>query len=152
MGQAGCRLYLITPPVLPPNFADLLASALDAGDVAAVQLRLKDVPDDALQRTIDQLRPIVQSRGVAFLLNDRPELAVKTGCDGAHVGQSDMKAPAARKILKDLTLGVTCHGSRHLAMQARTAPITSPSAPSIPPPPRNRRKWRRWKPWNGGRK
>jgi thiamine-phosphate pyrophosphorylase len=64
------------------------------------------------------LRPIVQSRGVAFLLNDRPELAVKTGCDGAHVGQSDMKAPAARKILKDLTLGVTCHGSRHLAMQA----------------------------------
>ncbi len=118
MGQAGCRLYLITPPVLPPNFADLLASALDAGDVAAVQLRLKDVPDDALQRTIAQLRPIVQSRGVAFLLNDRPELAVKTGCDGAHVGQSDMKAPAARKILKDLTLGVTCHGSRHLAMQA----------------------------------
>jgi thiamine-phosphate pyrophosphorylase len=118
MGQAGCRLYLITPPVLPPNFPDLLASALDAGDVAAVQLRLKDVPDDALQRTIDQLRPIVQSRGVAFLLNDRPELAVKTGCDGAHVGQTDMKAPAARKILKELTLGVTCHGSRHLAMQA----------------------------------
>jgi thiamine-phosphate pyrophosphorylase len=118
MGQAGCRLYLITPPVLPPNFPVLLASALDAGDVAAVQLRLKDVPDDTLQRTIDQLRPIVQSRGVAFLLNDRPELAVKTGCDGAHVGQTDMKAPAARKILKELTMGVTCHGSRHLAMQA----------------------------------
>ena len=118
MGQAGCRLYLITPPVLPPNFSDLLASALDAGDVAAVQLRLKDLPDSALQKTIDQLRPVVQSRGVAFLLNDRPDLAVKTGCDGAHVGQSDTKAPAARKILKELTLGVTCHGSRHLAMQA----------------------------------
>jgi thiamine-phosphate pyrophosphorylase len=118
MGQAGCRLYLITPPVLPPNFSDLLASALDAGDVAAVQLRLKDLPDGELQKTIDQLRPVVQSRGVAFLLNDRPDLAVKTGCDGAHVGQSDTKAPAARKILKELTLGVTCHGSRHLAMQA----------------------------------
>jgi thiamine-phosphate pyrophosphorylase len=118
MGQAGCRLYLITPPVLPSNFSVLLASALDAGDVAAVQLRLKDVPDDALLKIIDQLRPVVQSRGVAFLLNDRPDLAVKSGCDGAHVGQSDMKAPAARKILKDLTLGVTCHGSRHLAMQA----------------------------------
>jgi thiamine-phosphate pyrophosphorylase len=118
MGQAGCRLYLITPPVLPPNFSDLLASALDAGDVAAVQLRLKDLPDGELQRIIDQLRPLVQSRGVAFLLNDRPDLAVKTGCDGAHVGQTDIKAPAARKILKDLTLGVTCHGSRHLAMQA----------------------------------
>jgi thiamine-phosphate pyrophosphorylase len=118
MGQAGCRLYLITPPVLPPNFSDLLASALDAGDVAAVQLRLKDLPDGELQRIIDQLRLLVQSRGVAFLLNDRPDLAVKTGCDGAHVGQTDIKAPAARKILKDLTLGVTCHGSRHLAMQA----------------------------------
>jgi thiamine-phosphate pyrophosphorylase len=118
MGQAGCRLYLITPPVLLPKFPDLLASALDAGDVAAVQLRLKDVPDGELLKIIDQLRPVVQSRGVAFLLNDRPDLAVKSGCDGAHVGQSDMKAPAARKILKDLTLGVTCHGSRHLAMQA----------------------------------
>jgi len=118
MGQAGCRLYLITPPVLLPKFPDLLASALDAGDVAAVQLRLKDVPDGELLKIIDQLRPVVQSRGVAFLLNDRPDLAVKSGCDGAHVGQSDIKAPAARKILKDLTLGVTCHGSRHLAMQA----------------------------------
>ena len=118
MAAAGCRLYVITPPILPANFADLLASALDAGEVAAVQLRLKDISDTALLKTIEQLRPIVQSRNVAFLLNDRPDLAVKTGCDGAHVGQSDAAAPAARKILKDLTLGVTCHGSRHLAMQA----------------------------------
>jgi thiamine-phosphate pyrophosphorylase len=113
-----CRLYLITPPLLPPNFADQLAAALDAGDVAAVQLRLKDVPDAQLQRTIETLRPIVQSRDVAFLLNDRPDLAIKHGCDGAHVGQDDMRAAAARKILGDLTLGVTCHDSRHLAMQA----------------------------------
>lgn len=116
--QNKCRLYLIMPPVLPDDFADQLAAALDAGDVAAVQLRLKDVADSELQRTIERLRPIVQRREVAFLLNDRPDLAVKLGCDGAHVGQTDMKAPVARKILKNLTLGVTCHGSRHLAMQA----------------------------------
>jgi thiamine-phosphate pyrophosphorylase len=116
--MAACRLYLITPPALPENFEDQLAAALDAGDVAAVQLRLKDMPDTALQKTIERLRPIVQSRDVAFLLNDRPDLAKKHGCDGAHVGQTDMKAPAARKILGDLMLGVTCHGSRHLAMQA----------------------------------
>jgi thiamine-phosphate pyrophosphorylase len=115
---SSCRLYLITPPILPPGFEDVLAAALDAGDVAAVQLRLKDVPDSELQRVIERSRPVVQSRDVAFLLNDRPDLAVKHGCDGAHVGQEDMKAPAARKILQDLTLGVTCHGSRHLAMQA----------------------------------
>jgi len=114
----GCRLYLITPPNLPENFETTLAAALDAGDVAAVQLRLKDVPDAVLRRTIDRLRPVVQSRDVAFLLNDRPDLAVKHGCDGAHVGQDDMPAKAARKILGELTLGVTCHGSRHLAMQA----------------------------------
>ncbi len=116
--SSSCRLYLITPPVLPDRFEDILAAALDAGDVAALQLRLKDVPDSVLQGTIERLRPVVQSRDVAFLLNDRPDLAVKHGCDGAHVGQDDMKAPAARKILGDLTLGVTCHGSRHLAMQA----------------------------------
>ena len=95
-----------------------MAAALDAGDVAAVQLRLKDIAEDELQREIDRLRPIAQSRDVAFLLNDRPELAAQQGCDGAHVGQTDMKAAQARKILGDLTLGVTCHNSRHLAMQA----------------------------------
>jgi thiamine-phosphate pyrophosphorylase len=114
----GCRLYLITPPVLPEDFANTLAAALDAGDVAAVQLRLKNAGDDALQRTIERLRPVVQTRDVAFLLNDRPDLAVKLGCDGAHVGQTDMNARQARKILGDLMLGVTCHNSRHLAMQA----------------------------------
>ncbi len=116
-----CRLYLITPPQLPENFADQLKAALDSGDIAAVQLRLKDTPDLTLQKTIERLRPIVQSRDVAFLLNDRPDLAVKHGCDGAHVGQTDMPIPQARKILGGLTLGVTCHNSLHLAMEAGEA-------------------------------
>jgi thiamine-phosphate pyrophosphorylase len=117
----GCRLYLITPPILTEDFADQLAAALDAGDVAAVQLRQKDLEDAALDRLIERLRPIVQSRDAAFLLNDRPDLAKKHGCDGAHVGQDDMEASKARKILGDLTLGVTCHGSRDLAMRAGEA-------------------------------
>jgi thiamine-phosphate pyrophosphorylase len=116
----GCRVYLITPPRLDPGpFADVLAAALDAGDVAAVQLRLKNVDDDALRRAIDALRPVCQSRGVAFLLNDRADLVKSTGCDGAHVGQDDIPAKEARRLLgPDLTLGVTCKGSRDLAMQA----------------------------------
>ncbi|HEX3573213.1 MAG TPA: thiamine phosphate synthase, partial [Rhodopila sp.] len=115
-----CRVYLITPPKLDPvPFADLLAAALDAGDVAAVQLRLKDLTDDAWKRAIDALRPVAQSRDVAFLLNDRADLVKATGCDGAHVGQDDMPAREARRLLgPDLTLGVTCKGSRDLAMQA----------------------------------
>jgi len=121
-GGAGCRLYLITPPALDPlAFRDTLAAALDAGDVASVQLRLKDIDDDALRRAIDVLRPVAQSRDVAFLLNDRPDLAVAHGCDGAHVGQSDTPAAVARKILGGLTLGVTCHDRRDLAFEAGEA-------------------------------
>jgi thiamine-phosphate pyrophosphorylase len=116
----GCRVYLITPPALDPlPFADCLAAALDAGDVAAVQLRLKDVDDDAWRRAIDALRPVTQSRGVAFLLNDRADLVRATGSDGAHVGQEDMPARQARALMgPDATLGVTCKGSRDLAMAA----------------------------------
>jgi thiamine-phosphate pyrophosphorylase len=115
----GCRLYLVTPPaIVLPAFADQLAAALDAGDVAAVQVRLKNEPDDVLKRAIDALRPVAQSRGVALIMNDRPDLAVAHGCDGAHVGQDDTPARQARKILGDLTMGVTCHDSRDLAITA----------------------------------
>ena len=114
-----CQLYLVTPPVLAPaRFRDTLAEALDAGPVAAVQLRLKDWLDDELLRAADLLRPVAQQRGVAFLLNDRPDLAVRSGCDGAHVGQDDTPVPDARRLLAGLTLGVTCHNSRDLAMTA----------------------------------
>jgi thiamine-phosphate pyrophosphorylase len=114
-----CRLYLITPAALDPAaFRDRLAAALDAGDVAAVQLRLKDADDAAWHAAIDALRPVAQSRGVAFLLNDRPELVRATGCDGVHVGQTDTPARQARALIGDATLGVTCHASRDLAMQA----------------------------------
>jgi len=117
--MAPCRLYLITPPTIDlAVFPDVMAAALDAGDVGCVQLRLKNLDDDALRRFIDAVRPVVQSRGVALLMNDRPDLAVAHGCDGAHVGQTDMSATVARKILGDLMMGVTCHDSRDLAMTA----------------------------------
>ncbi len=122
-GDARCRLYLITPPALDPaRFADDLAAALDAGDVAAVQLRLKDIDDNTLRRAIDVLRPVAQSRDVAFLLNDRPDLVRDSGCDGAHVGADDMAVAAARRLLgPDLTLGASCYASRDRAMAAGEA-------------------------------
>lgn len=138
---APCRLYLITPPVLAPaSFRDTLAAALDAGDVAVVQLRLKDWVQDDLRRAIDVLRPVAQARGVAFLLNDRPDLAVASGCDGAHVGQDDTPVAQARAMLGDLSLGVTCHASRDLAMTAGEAGADYvafgafyPSSTKVPP-------------------
>ena len=115
-----CQLYLVTPPALDPAlFAQHLAEALAAGSVAAVQLRLKDATEAQWRDAVTVLRPVVQSRGAAFLLNDRPDLAVEHACDGAHVGQQDMPAREARRLLgPDLQLGVTCHNSRDLAMQA----------------------------------
>lgn len=115
-----CQLYLVTPPALDPAaFAADLARALDAGPVAAVQLRLKDASDDAILRAIDSLRPVAQERDVAFILNDRPDLARRSGCDGAHVGMDDMPAARARAELGDtLQLGVSCYDSRDMAMRA----------------------------------
>lgn len=121
--DASCRLYLLTPPVIDPvAFAPLLTEALDAGDVASVQLRLKGADADAVRRACDILRPIAQDREVAFILNDSPELAAQTGCDGVHVGQGDMPYDKARRVVgRDAIVGVTCHASRHLAMEAGEA-------------------------------
>lgn len=113
-----CRLYLITPPSLPPGFSDALAAALDAGDVASLQLRLKDTAPDAVARAVEQLMPIAQARDVAFVLNDDAHLAARLGCDGAHLGQSDGDHAGARMLLDGKILGITCHASRHLAMTA----------------------------------
>lgn len=121
--QSPCRLYLITPPRLDAAAFSLpLSAALDAGDVAAVQLRLKDTDDETIRRTCDTLRPLVQARGAAFILNDRPDLAAATGCDGVHIGQGDTPYGQARKLIgDDGIVGVTCHDSRHLAMEAAEA-------------------------------
>src|SRR5882757_3581742 len=119
-----CRLYLISPERLdhPAIFADDLRAALDGGDVAAFQLRLKNVDDAAIVRAADTLRPICQQRGVAFFMNDRPDLAVKLDCDGVHVGQDDMPCAEARRIVgPDRQVGVTAKASRHLAMEAAEA-------------------------------
>lgn len=121
MSEPTCRLYLITPPALPDlaAFAETLTSVLEAADVAALQIRLKDVDDDVIRQAVEVLRPIAQDRGVAVLVNDRPDLAAELGCDGAHIGQKDTTYKNARTQLgDDAIIGVTCHDSRHAAMVA----------------------------------
>src|SRR5205809_7230904 len=94
-----CRLYLITPPAIEDlaAFARTLAEALDAGDVAALQIRLKGLPDAQIVKAVRALAPIAQAKDVAVILNDRPDLARDLGCDGVHVGQSDMPMRQARQ-------------------------------------------------------
>jgi len=114
------ELYLITPPKIElATFADTLVSTLDSGEVACVQLRLKEISDDDVRKACEVLRPIVQDRDIAFVLNDRPDIAKEMGCDGVHVGQEDTSYKEAREIMgKDAIVGVTCHNSKHLAMIA----------------------------------
>jgi len=117
-----CRLYLISPPKLSAaNFLGPLKEALSGGDVASFQLRLKNISDDEIRRAVDTLRPAVQAAGTAFILNDRPDLAAELGCDGVHVGQEDASYREARAAMPDGIVGVTCHDSLHLAMDAGEA-------------------------------
>lgn len=118
-----CRLYLITPPAFDlAAFKPQLEDALAGGDVACVQLRLKDVSDAEVLRIGAALKPIVQAADAAFILNDRPDLAAKLDADGVHVGQSDASYAQARAAMgSDRIVGVTAHNSRHLAMEAAEA-------------------------------
>lgn len=118
------RLYLITPAALPDltAFAAALDETLAAGDVGALQLRLKDVDDAAITAAVKAIQPIAAAHDVALILNDRPDLAAALGCDGVHIGQDDGPYRDARRLMgPDRTIGVTCHDSRHLAMEAAEA-------------------------------
>ena len=119
-----CRLYLISPPRIddPAAFARALELALGAGDVAALQIRVKPAPDAVIEAVVELARPLAQARGVAVIMNDRPDLAVRLGCDGVHVGQDDASCTEARRVMgPGAIVGVTCHDSRHLAMEASEA-------------------------------
>lgn len=118
-----CRLYLISPPTIDlPRFTSDLESVLGAGDVASFQLRLKSATDDAIRSAVSALRPLTSRADVAFILNDRPDLASELNCDGVHIGQDDASYEKARSLVgTGAIVGVTCHDSRHLAMVAAEA-------------------------------
>ena len=118
-----CRLYLVTPERIdPPLFAKPLAAALDGGDVACLQLRLKGASDDEIKRAAAALMPLCAERDVAFIVNDRPDLAAALGADGVHIGQQDADYASARALMgRERIVGVTAHDSRHLAILAADA-------------------------------
>jgi thiamine-phosphate pyrophosphorylase len=116
-----CRLYLITPPRIDDfaAFGHQLALALEGGDVGALQLRLKGAPDEMIEAAVRVLAPMAHARDIALILNDRPDLAARLDCDGVHIGQDDAPYAEARRLVgSERIVGVTCHDSRHLAMEA----------------------------------
>ena len=120
--RPACQLYLISPPGIDAGFADRLAAAVNAGPVAAFQLRLKGIDEHAIAALAPPLQRVCADAGVAFIVNDSMGLAKRLGADGVHLGQGDGDARDARALLGlNAQIGVTCHDSRHLAMEAGEA-------------------------------
>ena len=119
---ADCQLYLISPLDVTGAFSDRLARALDAGPVAAFQFRVKGIDEHACARLAEPLQRLCADRQVAFIVNDSISLAKRLGADGVHLGQKDGDVRDARERLgRNAQIGVTCHASRHLAMEAGEA-------------------------------
>ena len=117
-----CQLYLISPLDVSGGFADRLERALGAGQVAAFQLRLKGVDEHEAARLAAPLQDICAAHDCAFIVNDSVSLAKRLRADGVHLGQSDGDVREAREVLgREAQIGVTCHASRHLAMEAGEA-------------------------------
>jgi thiamine-phosphate pyrophosphorylase len=148
MATPSCRLYLITPPAIADldAFIGDLNAALSGGDVAALQVRLKGAAEARITQVVEAVRPLALAHGLALILNDDPVLAARLRCDGVHIGQSDMTMAEARRAMgKEAMIGVTCHDSRHLAMEAAEAgadyvafgaffPTTTKDAPTVADP------------------
>lgn len=117
-----CQLYLISPLDVGGSFPERLARALDAGPVAAFQFRVKGIDEHEAARLAAPLQAICAEREVAFIVNDSISLAKRIKADGVHLGQGDGTVEEARERLgRDAQIGVTCHDSRHLAMEAGDA-------------------------------
>ena len=119
-----CQLYLISPLDVSGSFPERLDRALDAGKgvITAFQFRVKGFDQHEAARLAEPLQAICAAREVAFVVNDDIALAKRIGADGVHLGQADGDPREAREELgREAQIGVTCHDSRHLALEAGEA-------------------------------
>ncbi|MBL0923924.1 MAG: thiamine phosphate synthase [Sphingomonadaceae bacterium] len=122
MNETGCQLYLISPPDVGGDFPVRLEQALTAGPVAAFQFRVKEIDQHEAASLAAPLQAICARHDVAFIVNDSIALAKRLKADGVHLGQDDGDVREAREMLgREAQIGVTCHNSRHLAMEAAEA-------------------------------
>jgi thiamine-phosphate pyrophosphorylase len=124
MSDLATQLYLISPLDVGGDFPARLERALAAGPglITAFQFRVKGLGQHEAARLADPLQAICAAHDVAFIVNDSVPLAKRLKADGVHLGQDDGDPKEAREILgRDAQIGVTCHGSMHLAMEAGEA-------------------------------
>jgi thiamine-phosphate pyrophosphorylase len=117
-----CQLYLVSPLAVGGAFPQRLERALEAGPVAAFQFRVKGIDQHEAARLAEPLLAVCRERDVAFIVNDSIALAKRLKADGVHLGQHDGDVREAREVLgREAQIGVTCHASRHLALEAGDA-------------------------------
>jgi thiamine-phosphate pyrophosphorylase len=124
MSDFATQLYLISPLDVGGEFPQRLERALDAGEglVTAFQFRVKGIDQHEAARLAEPLQAICAAHDVAFIVNDSVPLAKRLKADGVHLGQDDGDPKEAREALgREAQIGVTCHASKHLAMEAGEA-------------------------------
>lgn len=118
------QLYLISPLDVAGDFPRRLERALEAGKgvVTAFQFRVKGIDQHEAAELAEPLQEICAAHEVAFIVNDSVALAKRLKADGVHLGQGDGDVKEAREELgREAQIGVTCHASRHLAIEAGEA-------------------------------
>ena len=112
-------LYLISPSTINRRFYKDLEEVLSSRKVRYFQLRLKKYSNSKLLRIARKVKSITKKYKVKLIINDFPVLAKKINADGCHLGQSDGSIKYARKLLKkNKIIGITCHGSKKLILNA----------------------------------
>lgn len=128
----GRHLYLCVPD--RPDLVRFVAACIEGG-VDVVQLREKHLDDRALLERAALVASVCRDAGVPFILNDRPDLALAVGADGVHVGQDDVPAAVARRILgDDAIIGLSTHATSEL-VGSLDEPVTYVSAGPVEPTP-----------------
>ena len=114
-------IYLISPEkIREAKFYQDLNEVLKTNKIKYFQLRLKKLSNKKLLKISKKVKKIVKKNNVKFLINDKPIVAKLIDADGCHIGQKDMNLTSARKVLgKNKIIGVTCHNSKRLALEAK---------------------------------
>lgn len=134
IARAVPRLYVVTPPVGSPGagsssgvpqspvpFSRSLAEALAGTGAAAVLLRLAEAGARDLVAAVKEIAPAVQNAGAAVLVEDQPDIAIRGGADGAHLGAPDLLKAALSRLKPNRIAGAGGLRTRHDAMTAAEA-------------------------------
>ena len=111
-------IYLISPLKIKKSFYSDLIKVFKTNKVSFFQLRLKRKSFKQKLIIGKKIKKICKNFNVKFLINDDVFLTKKLNADGCHLGQKDMNALDARKIIGNKIIGVTCHNSIKLAKVA----------------------------------